>query len=222
MKRSKKTFILVIIFFFISSFNPNFREDTKSFIFPIKKVLIENNKIVNSKDLQNELSSLVGKNLLLIDHELIKSKIVKYDFVKSFRLKKIYPKTLKITIFEKNPVALYIDGKNKFYLSDSGDVIKYKELKDINDLPKVFGSNNGFEQLYRSLKELNFPINQIKLYHYFEIDRWDIILKNDKTIKLSNNNYALNLQNFMKIKNKKNFEKYKIFDYRIKNQLILN
>jgi len=101
MKRSKKTFILVIIFFFISSFIPNFREDTKSFIFPIKKVLIENNKIVNSKDLQNELSSLVGKNLLLIDHELIKSKIVKYDFVKSFRLKKIYPKTLKITIFEK-------------------------------------------------------------------------------------------------------------------------
>ena len=222
MKRSKKTFILVIIFFFISSFNPNFREDTKSFIFPIKKVLIENNKIVNSKDLQNELSSFVGKNLLFINHELIKSKIIKYDFVKSFRLKKIYPKTLKITIIEKNPVAVYIDGKNKFYLSDSGDVIKYKELKDINDLPKVFGSNNGFEQLYRSLKELNFPINQIKLYHYFEIDRWDIILKNDKTIKLSNNNYALNLQNFMKIKNKKNFEKYKIFDYRIKNQLILN
>ncbi|MDC0472574.1 FtsQ-type POTRA domain-containing protein [Pelagibacteraceae bacterium] len=222
MKRSKKTFVLIIIFFLISSFNPNFKEDNKSFIFPIKIIFVENNKIVNTNDIQNKLSSLKGKNLLFINHELIKSKIKKYDFIQSFRLKKIYPKTLKIIIIEKNPVAIYMDGKNKYYLSDIGDVIKYKQLKDINDLPKVFGSNNGFEELYKNLKKLDFPINEIKHYHYFKIDRWDIILKNDKTIKLSNNNYVLNLKNFMEIKDKKNFEKYQIFDYRIKNQLILN
>ena len=34
-------------------------------------------------------------------------------------------------------------------------------------------------------------------------------------------NYLFSLKNFMISKNKSNFDNYKIFDYRIKNQLIL-
>ena len=44
---------------------------------------------------------------------------------------------------------------------------------------------------------------------------------NEKTVKLSSDNYEKNLKNFMSIKQDKNFSKYKIFDYRISNQLIL-
>ena len=43
----------------------------------------------------------------------------------------------------------------------------------------------------------------------------------DKTIKLPIIEYLTSLKNFLELK-KKDFNNYKIFDYRIKDQLILN
>ena len=42
-----------------------------------------------------------------------------------------------------------------------------------------------------------------------------------KILKLPAKNYTEVLVNFMRYKDKINFEKYKIFDYRLNNQLIL-
>ena len=70
--------------------------------------------------------------------------------------------------------------------------------------------------------QLNFPISKIKSFYYFEIGRWDIILENDKIIKLPVKNFITSLDNFMKLYQKINYEKYSVFDYRIKDQLILN
>ena len=41
------------------------------------------------------------------------------------------------------------------------------------------------------------------------------------TIKLPIKNYKKSLENFMSIKDQYDFKKYKTFDYRINNQLIL-
>ena len=64
-------------------------------------------------------------------------------------------------------------------------------------------------------------MSQIISYQHFEIGRWDIVLEDKRVIKLPTNNYLQSINNFLLIKNKNNFEKYKIFDYRIKDQLIL-
>ena len=44
----------------------------------------------------------------------------------------------------------------------------------------------------------------------------------EKTIKLPIKDYLSSLKNFMISKENSNFNNYKIFDYRIKDQLILN
>ena len=72
------------------------------------------------------------------------------------------------------------------------------------------------------MKKINFPINEIKTLHYLDIGRWDIVFKNGITVKLPKENYRDILQKFLLVYNDSDFEKYKIFDYRIKNQLILN
>ena len=46
-------------------------------------------------------------------------------------------------------------------------------------------------------------------------------MEKKQIIKLPVKNYTKSLKNFMSIKEKKNFDKYKVFDYRINNQLIL-
>ena len=44
---------------------------------------------------------------------------------------------------------------------------------------------------------------------------------NDKVIKLPSKNYNKSLKNFLNLVDKSAFKKYKVFDYRIKDQLIL-
>ena len=68
---------------------------------------------------------------------------------------------------------------------------------------------------------MSFPIELIEKYFLFETKRWDLQLKDKKIIKLPPNNYKQSLKSFLGIKDNKNFGKYKVFDYRLNNQLIL-
>ena len=47
-------------------------------------------------------------------------------------------------------------------------------------------------------------------------------MKNGKVIKLPIDNQIFSLKNYIQLNMKNNFENYKIIDYRIKDQLILN
>ena len=76
--------------------------------------------------------------------------------------------------------------------------------------------------LFKNLKNNNFPINEIKSFHYFDIGRWDILFKNNKLLKLPSGQNIDVLKNFILLRKDTNFEKYNIFDYRLKKQLILN
>ena len=74
---------------------------------------------------------------------------------------------------------------------------------------------------FKQIKQTNFSLNQIKAFYYFDIGRWDIVLKNNKTIKLPKTGYMEVLSDINLILEDNNFSQYQIFDYRIKDQLIL-
>ena len=100
-------------------------------------------------------------------------------------------------------------------------MIKFRNLKNYDDLPYVFGNEKNFKIFYENLKEINFPLSIIKKYTFFESNRWDIETVDEKLIKLPTNNYSNSLENYLKMRKKNNFSKYKIFDYRVNNQIIL-
>ena len=99
--------------------------------------------------------------------------------------------------------------------------MNYKKLNGFEDLPIVFGDNKSFEIFYNNLVKIDFPITDIKKFYLFESRRWDIVTLENQIIKLPIKNYDLSLKNFIKLKNQINFRKYKTFDYRINDQLIL-
>ena len=72
-----------------------------------------------------------------------------------------------------------------------------------------------------NFKKTNFPLSEIKYFYFFESSRWNLVTARGQTIKLPIKDYDNSLLNFLSIKDKDNFRKYKIFDYRINNQLIL-
>ena len=151
----------------------------------------------------------------------IKRLLSQNNFIESFDTKKIYPNTLKIKIYEKKPIAILIDKKNKYLLSEKIDLIQFEKIKNFQDLPYVKGNQKEFKIFYTNLKKINFPFEIVKEYILFDTNRWDIETINGKIIKLPSKNYINRLKNYLNLRSKTNFKKYKIFDYRINNQIIL-
>jgi cell division protein FtsQ len=189
--------------------------------FNLKEIQIKNNLILNEKDIKELLIPLYEKNLIFLSYLEIEKVLMQNSFIESFNIKKKYPQSLKIEIFEKQPVAILVNKKEKFYLSDKSELIKFIEDPKFKDLPYVIGEPKKFKILYETLKKLNFPINSVKKYVLYESNRWDIEIENNQIIKLPEVNYNDSLKNYLSLVNKNEFKKYKIFDFRINNQLIL-
>ena len=185
----------------------------------LKEVIVENNSILKKQDIKNLLNPIYGENLLLIKNNDIKTALMQNDFIEDFKWK--YPNTLKKKINEKSRLQFLINKKKKYYLSEKIDLIKFRNIKKYGDLPYILGNINDFEVFYNNLKTINFPFEIISRYTFYETRRWDLETINKKIIKLPVKNYNRSLISYLEIKNKNDFTKYKIFDYRLENQLIL-
>lgn len=217
----KKSIYWLIIFFIIltsytpkSSFVPNLNLN-------IKKIIIENNSVLESSEIKEKISFVYKENLLFLDLNEIEKNLKDIDFIESFSIKKIYPNKLKLIIVETKPIAILQQKKKKFYISNKGKIVNFRKLEVFKNLPTVFGSGKMFISFYKNLLNIKFPVKMIKSYYFFESGRWNLIMNDNKEIKLPTQNYLLSLKNFMLTKNDINFDSYQIFDYRIKNQVIL-
>ena len=187
----------------------------------IKEIIVENNSLVKKKDVKKLLNSIYNKNIIFLDNKEIEKALTQNSFIETFDVKKKYPQTLKIRIFEKKPIAILLNKKKKFYLSDKIEIIEFENIKKYQDLPYVFGNRDDFKIFYNDLKKINFPFDLISKYTLYESKRWDLETTDKIVIKLHSKNYLKNINNYLDSRNKQNFKKYKIFDYRINNQLIL-
>ena len=217
----KSLFGLIILFILLTTYTPKFEFILNSNLY-IQKIEIENNSIVESDKIKRKLSFLYKENLFFLNFEDIEKNLKNETFIESFSIKKIYPNTLKIIIVEKKPIAILHNKKEKFYISSKGNLINFIAINIYNDLPTVFGDGENFYSLYQDLQNIRFSLDKIKSYYFFESGRWDLVMQDDKVIKLPVEDYLSSLKNFMLSKTNSNFNKYKIFDYRIKDQLILN
>ena len=209
-------FLLIILSTYNFTLNPNLIPKLN-----IKKIKVKNNEIINDDEIKKKLSFLYETNILFSDLDAIEKKIKEIDFIESFKIKKVYPNEIQITIREKKPIAIIQNKKKKKYFTSTGDLIDFIDLKRFENLPLVYGDKESFTGIHNNLKSLNFPITKIKKFYLFESKRWDLLTTKNQLIKLPIENYDKSLVNFMTLKDKINFTEYKIFDYRIKDQLIL-
>tara|TARA_X000000950_G_scaffold127496_1_gene159489 strand:- start:595 stop:1251 length:657 start_codon:yes stop_codon:yes gene_type:complete len=189
--------------------------------FNLKTIVIKNNLLLKDKDIKDLLIPFYNKNLIFLENNEVKKALMQNSFIESFNIKKKYPSTLNVKIFEKKPIAVLLNKKNKFFLSEKLDLIEFKNLPNYKTLPYILGNKDDFKIFYNNLKKINFPLDIVQKYTFYEINRWDLETKNNQVIKLPSKNYTKSLENFLNLKSKNDFEKYELFDYRISNQLIL-
>ena len=217
---NKRLIIGISLLFLFSTYNIKVNKTFFSNL-QIKKITIENNKIIKEEEIKEKLSFLYETNFFFLKTKNIEKKLKEIQFIESYQIKKIYPNNLRIKIIEKKPIVIIQRMKQKKYFTDRGDLIDFRDIKKFKDLPIVFGDEKSFSTFYLNLKNINFPIDEIEKFYLFKSKRWDLLTLKNQLIKLPVKDYNKSLLNFISLKDQAIFEKYKIFDYRIKNQLIL-
>jgi cell division septal protein FtsQ len=178
-KRSIITLTLLLILF--TTYKPN-----KGFVIEklhVTKIILENNNLLKEEEIKKILTPIYGKNIIFLNNSKIEKILMKNELIESFKLKKKYPDTLKIKIFEKKPIFILQSGTNRFYLSEKIDLIKFYDFKDYQDLPYVIGNKKSFKEFYNNFKKTKFPLNSVKKFIFYETNRWDLEtkIKNNKT-----------------------------------------
>ena len=214
----KRTVIAIALLLLFSTITLQKIEISK---FNIKEIEIENNFILKENEIKKLLIPLYEKNLFFLSNAEIENALMQNSFIESFNIKKKYPQILRIKIFEKKPIAIVFYKKKNYYLSKKIELIEFTKLPKYEDLPYVIGDYKKFKELFVTLEKLNFPFYTVKRFALYESNRWDIETKNNQIIKLPVINFEESLNNYLNMNTKSEFKKYRIFDFRINNQLIL-
>ena len=215
-------YILAFIFLSTISFFGKMRIlDDKGFL-QLEKIEIHGYKKVDHVIMQRKLNSLIGQNLLLINPKDIKKIIDENKLVSEYIIQKQYPNIINIKLKEVNFVGKLVKDKKKYFLADNNNLIFFKDHLIDRDLPNIYGKDAEyyFNDFQKVLKLNNFNLNIISSYYFFQINRWDWFLNNQKIIKFPSKGLEEAIKVANKLLNNKDFSKYSVIDLRINNKII--
>ena len=222
--KKKNIFFWFFLFIILTTFYYDINKTRLAETFKIKKIDILGVENADINLLNLRLERFKYNNFFLIKRNEIASSIIDIDFIDKVLIKKIYPDKVEVKINEHKIVGIILKNKNKYVLSKDGIIVK-KYNNKFKTLPKVYGKDvqNYIPQFYEFLKETDFDINEIKSLKHFDTKRWDIVLKTGRIIKLPSNKKEVkkSINKFITISKDKKFDQFKIFDFRVKNQLII-
>jgi len=226
MKKFYRIFLLIITLIFLTTFNPrNFDTISKKNdqLFEIKNIEIKNSFLIDENEVMQKLTSIYKKNIFFVNRLDIEEPLKGIDFFEKVEVKKKYPNSIIIKIFETRPVAVLFRNQTKYILDSSSKLISFEDIIGLKDLPNVFGNEaeNNFLYFLNQLKKNNFPQKQIKNFYYFPVGRWDLQLTNDKKIKFPESNIDKAIKKSIELLKSKNFKNYNIIDLRVDGKIIV-
>ncbi len=226
MKKIYRIIFLIIVLIFLSTYSPhgfNLILKKDSNFLTIKKIEIVNNSLIKTNEIREKLNKIYNKNIFLIKRNDIEGPLKEINFFEKVGVKKKYPNTIIIEIFETQPVAIVYKSKAKYLLDSSSNLILYQDNENFNQLPSIFGEDaeNNFQYFFSQLKNNNFPVKNVKKFYFFQIGRWDLKLKDDRLIKFPHNNVDNAIKKSIELLDRKDFENYNILDLRIDGKIIV-
>ena len=228
MRKFYSILLLLLTLILLTTYNPSEMElisNQSNSLFDIKNIKIINNEKINQDVIEKKLKKIYGKNIFFVKTSEIEKVIRNITYLQSIEVKKKYPNTLIVKVFETSPLAILLKN-SEYYILDSGAnliLINADSVTNYN-YPHIFGKNSEkyFLNFLKLLKENNFPIIDIKSYYYFQIGRWDLQLKDGLLIRLPNNMIKNAIEKSIELLNKDDFKNYEVIDLRINGRIIVN
>ena len=225
MKKLYRIILLLLIFSFLTTYSPKEINvlPNKSFFFKIENIEIINNYLISTNTIDEKMNKIYGKNILFIKRKDIQSLLSSIDFLKKIEVRKKYPDTIIIKVYETKLVAVLFKKDQKYLLDSSSNLIPFNTNDLLKNLPSVFGegAEKNFINFFKKLEKNNFATKRIKNFYYFQIGRWDIQLLNNQKIKLPSNKTTEAIQQIIELLDREDFKKYKVIDLRINDKIIV-
>ena len=177
---------------------------------------IENNLIIE------RIKNLNLNNVFFINKKEINNLMNSNPLIEKYQIFKNYPSAIKIMVKKTNFIAKINFNNETFVIGSNGKLIpnNFQET----DLPYIFGKPQIQEFLIfkQIVDKSKFSFGEIESLFFFPSKRWDIKLKNNILLKLSNNSNIASLDYAYEFLEDNNIGKFTTIDIRIDNQIILN
>ena len=226
MKKFYKITALLIALIFLTTYSPsgiNIFSKKRNLFFKIQNIEVVHNYLINKNEITEKLTKIYEKNILFVNRNDIERPLKSIDFLEKIEVKKKYPNTIIIKVYETKPVAIFIKKNDKFLLDSSSNLISFNKKILADDLPNVFGegAERDFINFFNQLENNNFPKKRVKNLYYFQIGRWDLQLLNNQIIKFPANKTAEAIKQSVELLDRKDFENYNIIDLRIYGKIVV-
>ena len=217
---SKKVIIYLCLFFLLATVN---NSTILNFKLPkIEKIKISGFNLDQSNQVEDIIGSLKSKNIFFINQFEIKKNIFSDNVIEELSIFKNYPSTLIVDIKKTQFLAVTKKDGDDYFIGRNGKLIKKNQ--SISKLPYVFGdlNINDFLEFKKNIDNSNFEFKQILNLYYYKSKRWDIETSKGYLIKLPRENISEILNLFVRLSKEKNFNDKRTFDFRQKDQIILD
>ena len=219
-KKNKIIFLYFFLFILLGSIN-NIKFKQIEF-YKIKKIKITGLSNYEKEIILKDINNLNLENIFFLNGKEINQILSSNTLVEKFKIYKRYPSTLLIEIKKTNFLAK-INYDGKIYLVGSNGKLTKDKLSQ-SQLPYIFGNPdiNEFLIIKKIIDESKISYEQIKNLYFFKSKRWDLELKNNVILKLSNENIKNSLDIAFELLVDSKFQNIKLIDSRIKDQIIIN
>lgn len=181
MNRVLQIIFIGIIFWYTYTKYGDFK---KASIFDVTKININSENIELIDDLAEEIKKLKGKNILEIDKNKIKDKVLKDVRIKGVVIKTQMPDILTFDIKEKKPF-IYIEYKGKIYIADElGKIYGYMNESKKYSMPLFrIDNEDDITSFIKIMEKINFK-NEIS--QIYKMDN-GIVITTNKGLKIITN-----------------------------------
>jgi cell division protein FtsQ len=188
----------------------------------VKEVTVTGLENEENLTISKKIKNLKLDNIYLINKKYFNTLLDSNKLVEKYFIFKRYPSSLNIYIDKTRFLAKISKNGKIYYLGSNGKLIENENSN--NELPFVFGNPEIIEffNIKKIIDESQISFEEIESLYFFLSKRWDLKLRNNIIIKLSNDNTKEGLKIASEFLHNNEFKDIKIIDARIKNQIILN
>lgn len=126
--------------------------------FAITEVMFVGNKYFIPDELLLMTGIKNGTNLFQVNSQKVVAALKKHPRIKDASVTKVYPSKLKITVWEREPVAVLPLGDSFLELADDGIIISVSDRVRNSSLPIITGSNPVYAKDGMSLKSKGLEV----------------------------------------------------------------
>ena len=219
-RKSKKFLIYFFLLIIISSTN-NISLNNLEFQ-KVRNIEVTGLSEIENSLIIDQLKNINLNNIFFINKKEINNLMNSNPLIEKYQIFKSYPSAIKIMIKKTNFIAKINHNNKIFVIGSNGKLIpnNYQAF----DLPYIFGKPEikEFLKFKHIIDQSKFSFDEVDSLYFFPSKRWDIKLKNNILLKLSNDSTITSLNYAYEFLENNITDKFITIDIRIDNQIILN